>query len=126
MNYGLRRLAELGVRPRQIRATGGGANSKLWRQIMADVFNAEVVTLKVGEGAAYGAALQALWCWRRSEGERVSIADITDRFVKLNRSETARPNRANVQLYSEVQQLQDTLSTALRGVFELHRKFVTR
>jgi sugar (pentulose or hexulose) kinase len=31
---------------------------------MADVFNAEVVTLKVGEGAAYGAALQALWCWR--------------------------------------------------------------
>ena len=35
---------------------------------MADVFNAEVVTLKVGEGAAYGAALQALWCWRRQQG----------------------------------------------------------
>ncbi len=27
MNYGLRRLAELGVKPKQIRATGGGANS---------------------------------------------------------------------------------------------------
>ena len=64
MNYGLRRLAELGVKPTQIRATGGGAKSKVWRQIMADVFNAEVVTLKVSEGAAYGAALQALWCWR--------------------------------------------------------------
>src|SRR5690242_5581898 len=48
MNYGLRRLAELGVKPAQIRATGGGAKSKLWRQIVADVFNAEVVTLKVG------------------------------------------------------------------------------
>src|SRR6266581_3039587 len=47
MNYGLRRLAELGVRPTQIRATGGGAKSKVWRQIMADIFNAEVVTLKV-------------------------------------------------------------------------------
>ena len=57
MNYGLRRLAELGVKPAQIRATGGGAKSKVWRQIMADVFNAEVVTLKVSEGAAYGAAL---------------------------------------------------------------------
>ena len=40
MNYGLRRLEKLGVKPTQIRATGGGAKSKLWRQIMADVFNA--------------------------------------------------------------------------------------
>ena len=30
MNYGLRRLRELGVEPTQIRATGGGAKSKLW------------------------------------------------------------------------------------------------
>ena len=34
MNYGLRRLAELGVKATQVRATGGGAKSKLWRQIM--------------------------------------------------------------------------------------------
>ena len=73
MNYGLRRLRELGVKPRQIRATGGGAKSKFWRQIMADVFEAEVVTLKESEGAAYGAALQALWCWRLQRGERVAI-----------------------------------------------------
>ena len=84
MNYGLQRLAKLGVKPRQIRATGGGARSAVWRQIMADVFNAEVVTLQVGEGAAYGAALQALWCWRNTKGERSDIADITDSFVKLN------------------------------------------
>jgi xylulokinase len=82
MNYGLRRLAELGVTAKQIRATGGGAKSKLWRQIMADVFNAEVVTLKVSEGAAYGAALQALWCWRLQQGEKIKIEDITDEFVR--------------------------------------------
>ena len=45
MNYGLRRLAELGVKPAQIRATGGGAKSKVWRQIMADIFDTEVMTL---------------------------------------------------------------------------------
>ena len=56
---------------------------------MADVFNAEVVTLKVSEGAAYGAALQALWCWRLQQGEKVSHQDITDEFVKLNTAETA-------------------------------------
>ena len=97
MNYGLRRLRELGVKPRQIRATGGGAKSKFWRQIMADIFEAEVVTLKESEGAAYGAALQALWCWRLQRGERVSISQITDEFVQLNRAETAEPVSANVK-----------------------------
>ncbi|MBI1842958.1 MAG: xylulokinase [Verrucomicrobia bacterium] len=126
MNYGLRRLAELGVKPRQIRVTGGGARSALWRQIMADVFNAEVVTLQVGEGAAYGAALQALWCWRGAMGEKAGIADITDSFVKLNRSETARPDKRNVRRYAEAQALHDTLSRALRGGFDLHRAFVTK
>lgn len=124
MNYGLRRLAQLGVEPSQIRATGGGAKSKLWRQIMADVFNAEVVTLKVGEGAAYGAALQALWCWRQQQGEKVEIADITDEFVEINKSETATPNKKSVEIYRELQALQDEASKSLRGVFVQHRNFV--
>ena len=124
MNYGLRRLAELGVKPKQIRATGGGAKSKVWRQIMADVFDAEVVTLKVGEGAAYGAALQALWCWRRQQGEKVSISEITEQFVELNTSETAHPNAKAAQAYRELQAIQDRLSTALREAFKEHRRFV--
>jgi|YNPNPStandDraft_1061719.scaffolds.fasta_scaffold40204_1 D-xylulose kinase len=125
MNYGLRRLAELGVRATQIRATGGGAHSKLWRQIMADVFNAEVVTLKVGEGAAYGAALQALWCWRNQQGEKVRIEAITDEFVALNPAQTTRPKKAHVAVYAELQALQDELSRALRGAFGRHRKFIS-
>ncbi len=126
MNYGLRRLAELGVRPKQIRATGGGAKSKLWRQIMADVFNAEVVTLKVSEGAAYGAALQALWSWRLQRGEKISINDITQQFVQVNNSETATPNEKNVQIYRELQAIQDETSKSLRNPFTRHRKFVLR
>ena len=126
MNYGLRRLADLGLKATQIRATGGGAKSKLWRQIMADVFNAEVVTLKVSEGAAYGAALQALWCWRLQAGEKVNISDLTDQFVTLNKAETAEPDAKNVAVYQELQALQDAASKALRGVFKQHRKFVLR
>ncbi len=121
MNYGLRRLAELGVKATQVRATGGGAKSKLWRQIMADVFNAEVVTLKVSEGAAYGAALQALWSWRRAKGEAVSIEEITDTFVTLNRAETATPDSARAARYAELQALQDELSRSLRPAFARHR-----
>lgn len=124
MNYGLRRLTELGLTATQVRATGGGSQSKLWRQIMADVFNAEVVTLKVTEGAAYGAALQALWCWRRSKGESVGIEEITDAFVKLNSNEQANPRSENVQRYAELQALQNELSRSLRTPFAHHRRLL--
>ncbi len=127
MNYGLRRLAGLGVKPTQIRATGGGAKSKVWRQIMADIFDAEVVTLKVSEGAAYGAALQALWCWSRHGGtarNNISISEITDKFVELNRTETAEPKSENEKIYRELQTLQDEMSVSLRGIFAKHRQFV--
>src|SRR2546427_3097900 len=113
MNYGFRRLAELGVRPSQIRATGGGAKSKIWRQIMADIFATEVVTLKVTEGAAYGAALQALWCWRLQEGEKATIEEITDEFVELNPGESAEPDEKNAAAYRDLQSLLDSLSASL-------------
>jgi xylulokinase len=124
MNYGLQRLAELGVKPRQIRATGGGAQSRVWRQIMADVFNAQVVTLKVGEGAAYGAALQALWCWRLARGDTATLSQITDQFVQINRTEVAEPIARNVARYRDLQALQNDTSLALRKVFVNHRRFV--
>ena len=124
MNYGLRRLAQLGVKPTQIRATGGGAKSKVWRQIMADIFDAEVVTLKVSEGAAYGAALQALWCWRLQQGGKDSIEEITDEFVRSTRAKPPRRTQKNVEVYRELQALQDETSKSLRGVFAAHRKFV--
>lgn len=124
MNYGLQRLRELGVKPAQIRVTGGGAKSSVWRQIMADIFDTEVVTVKVGEGAAYGAALQAMWCWHLQRGERVGIHELTEKFVQLNSKETARPNKANVKIYREWQAVQNELSLALVPVFTRHRRFM--
>jgi xylulokinase len=43
----------------QVRVTGGGAKSALWRQILADVLGVELVTVNTTEGAAYGAAVLA-------------------------------------------------------------------
>lgn len=45
--------------PAQIRASGGGTRSALWRQILADVLGAEIVSVATEEGAAYGAGLLA-------------------------------------------------------------------
>lgn len=53
-------LQEAGLSPaRQVRLSGGGARSPLWRQVLADVLGVELVTTTAAEGAAYGAALLA-------------------------------------------------------------------
>ncbi len=63
VSFGLRDSLEmikaLGVPIEQVRASGGGARSPLWRQIQADVFGTELVLINVTEGAAFGAALLA-------------------------------------------------------------------
>jgi xylulokinase len=57
--------------PSQIRASGGGTTSRLWRQILADVLEAEIATVDTSEGAAYGAGLLASVAagWFGSAGE---------------------------------------------------------
>ncbi len=62
--FGLRDSFELiktasGAGINQVRVSGGGAKSPLWRQILADVMDAELVTVNTTEGAAFGAALLA-------------------------------------------------------------------
>src|SRR3989304_6625581 len=52
-------MKDMGVRIEQVRGSGGGARSPLWRQILADVFDKEVVTVTATEGAAFGAAMLA-------------------------------------------------------------------
>jgi xylulokinase len=52
-------LAEQDVPIAQLRITGGGAHSQLWRQICADVLERPVITLAADEGPAFGAALIA-------------------------------------------------------------------
>jgi xylulokinase len=59
LNDSLELVRNLGVQAAQIRVSGGGARSPFWRQILADMFGAEMVTLAAEEGAAYGAALLA-------------------------------------------------------------------
>ncbi len=64
VSFGLRDSFELireagGANLTEVRASGGGTRSPVWRQILADVLNAEVRTVATAEGAAQGAALLA-------------------------------------------------------------------
>jgi len=124
MNYGLRRLAQLGVRPREIRVTGGGAKSAVWRQLMADIFGVPVVAMVEDESAALGAALQAAWTVGRTAGRRTKLADLTREVVSVNESSRCVPDRDRARHYLKLQALQDRLSGTLREVFREHRALV--
>jgi xylulokinase len=49
----------LGLSLDEVRVSGGGARSPLWRQILADVVGVEMTTVNVTQGAVFGAALLA-------------------------------------------------------------------
>ena len=85
--YGLKRLRSLGLLPTEIRLTGGGSKSPVWRQICADIFGCRVVTLAESEGAALGAALQALALVQPEK----TVNAWSEHLVRLNPDETAEP-----------------------------------
>ena len=125
LNFGLRRLNQLGVRPKEIRLTGGGSKSRAWRQIMADVFEVPVVAMQQDEGAALGGALQAAWCVSGIDGRRASLAKLAGRVVALDPKTRCEPRKANASVYRELQGIHDELSVTLRPLFDRHRKLVT-
>jgi xylulokinase len=113
LNFGFNRLKEMGIEPSEVRLTGGGSRNGAWRRMCADVFGVETVCLRVDEGAAYGAALQALW----TQGSSRSISQITDAFVKLDEATRAKPDKGNSEIYRRLQRMQDRLSRDLRDAF---------
>ncbi|MGQ9479674.1 MAG: xylulokinase [Thermoproteota archaeon] len=126
MNYGLNRMRELGIKPTEIRLTGGGSKNPAWRQIAADIFNSEVVCIKIDEGAAYGAALQAMWCYLNTVGEKTSIQEVCDLYVKLDEDTYVSPKPGNVETYRELQELHNLVSKSLRSSFRKHRQYLSK
>lgn len=59
LREGFEALQKLGARADELRVNGGGSKSRLWLQILADVFETPCTTLEVDEGPAFGAALLA-------------------------------------------------------------------
>ncbi len=52
-------IKEMNIPVKEIRLSGGGARSKFWRQVQADIYGQKVVTINAEEGPAYGVALLA-------------------------------------------------------------------
>ena len=109
--YGLERMRELGISPSEIRLIGGGSHSAAWRQICADVFRCPVVTLAEAEGAAFGAAIQALAAVQTG----APVNDWSSRLVQTNPREAAHPDEKISSRYAGALQKHTSLMRALAG-----------
>ncbi len=116
--YGLRDslelLRELGVEPARGRASGGGARSRLWLEIVASVLDIPLELTAVEEGSAYGAALLA----GIADGVFDNAQDAVASCVEVR--DTVEPNTSWARAYAEGYARYRALYPAIRGVEEQH------
>ncbi|MGH1542434.1 MAG: xylulokinase [Arenicella sp.] len=111
LRYGLDLLCATGIQSSEIRLIGGGSKSQLWRQMVANVMNTRIVCPDVGEAAALGAAIQAVWCDSRCHGNPVELTQLCDRYVRLDPSRTTLPEpQASAAYQSAYTQYKERLS----------------
>jgi xylulokinase len=96
--------------PTQVRASGGGTASALWRQILADVLDAEIATVETTEGAAYGAGLLA----GVGAGWWPTVDAATDAVVRVTPMASPGPDAAT---YAERHATYRELYPALEATF---------
>ncbi|HMO25796.1 MAG TPA: FGGY-family carbohydrate kinase [Tepidisphaeraceae bacterium] len=95
----------------QVRASGGGARSAFWRQLQADIYNAEIVLTNATEGPAYGVALLA--------GVGIGLWKDVPTACKQTIKQTARvkPRRKSVELYDNHHRIYAQLYSDLKTRF---------
>ena len=115
LGYGLNRFRELGIQPTEIRLTGGGSKSAVWRQVAADIFGVPTICLASAEGAALGAAIQAAYASQAARGQPTTFRDLCERIVKLDEATRAKPNADHKELYAELLTRQGDLTRRLHA-----------
>lgn len=81
-------IKEMGVDVSEVRASGGGGKSKLWRQMQADAFGTNITTVNSSEGPALGAAILA----GVGVGIYDSVIQACDTVIKVKTKQTADMN----------------------------------
>ena len=102
---------ERGIQPRQIRLSGGGARSAMWRQMQADVYGNTCATVRTEEGPAYGVAILAAV----GTGRYRSVRQACDAIIKVTR--TIKPNAAAKRKYRKYYAQYVRLYPALKEEF---------
>jgi len=122
--YSLKDCLELikktGLDINEIRLSGGGAKNNLWIQIIADVFETELVTLNSTEGASYGAALLA----SVGTGNFKSVEEACNKSIY--RKETIYPLTENILRYKDYYEIYKNLYPSLKRSFNKTSRAIER
>jgi xylulokinase len=110
---GLEIMRDLEIRPKEIRATGGGASAPLWLELQADVYGLPVHRLQIEEGAAYGAALLG----HVVAGTFGSVEEASG--VVRTMTEVTEPDRRATEMYDSFYEVYRSVYASLRE--EMHR-----
>jgi len=117
MNEAVTLLRDRGLKIRQIRLSGGGARSDLWRQMQADIYGTTCVTINAEEGPAYGAALLAA----TGAGEFRNVREACKAGIEVTRTIKAKPKaRARyAKLFEQYRRLYPALKNEFPRIAEL-------
>ncbi|KAJ49465.1 xylulokinase [Clostridium tetanomorphum] len=105
-------IKELGIDVKEVRASGGGSRSPLWRQMQSDMFNSEVVTINSSEGPALGVAILA----GVGAGIYSSIEEACDSII--TRENSQQPIEANYNSYMKYYDAYKSLYVSLKDNFK--------
>lgn len=104
-------MEDLGVQVDSVRASGGGARSPFWRQVLANVFGKPIVRLANEEGAAYGAALLAMI----GTGEFASVPEAC--AATIREADCVTPQAGESVIYSKGHAVYRALYPALAPIY---------
>jgi len=104
-------LREMNVPLERVRVSGGGARSRFWRQLQADVYNLPVATINSDQGPAYGAAILA----GVGAGVWKSVPEACEACVQ--ETETLQPDAGRAELYARAHRQYQRLYDALKDEF---------
>ncbi len=117
MRDSLEIIRGMGIPADEVRASGGGARSAFWRQILADTGHVPMVTINVDEGPAYGAAILA----SVAAGMHGSVEAACD--IIIHETDRLQPVAENEKKYdawfAEYRALYTSLAPAYRRIAEL-------
>ena len=106
-------LRKFGVTPQRLYATGGGAKSRVWLQIKADILNRQITALKAEEAGACGTCMLTA----TAIGIYKDLVSVKEAFVKLG--ETFIPDKEKtaryVQLYNAYKKIYIPAREIIRG-----------
>lgn len=101
----------------ELTLTGGGSGSAVWSQMCADVLNLPVRVLPESENAAFGAALQALWCYRRCHGEACELSALVEAHLNPDDCRRYTPQPETVAAYQSIYHNYQALLRAVKPLY---------